>query len=148
VERAVGLLDAQDLHDVLEGHGLEVEAVGGVVVGADRLGVAVDHDGLVARLGEREAGVAAAVVELDPLADAVGAAAEDDDLLRVGGPRLVLDLAHRGGFVGRVHVGGLGLELGGAGVDALEDGGDAEPFAGAADLALVPAGEMRRGGRR
>ena len=90
VERAVLLLDAEDLEDVLEGQRLEVEAVGGVVVGGDGLGVAVDHDRLVAGLGEREAGVAAAVVELDALADAVGAAAEDDDLLarRWGGPRI------------------------------------------------------------
>ena len=45
---------------------------------------------LVARLGEREAGMAAAIVELDALADAVRAAAEDDHLLRVGrlAPRL------------------------------------------------------------
>ena len=90
VQRAVLLLDAEDLEDVLEGQRLEVEAVGGVVVGGDGLGVAVDHDGLVAGLGQREAGVAAAVVELDALADAVGAAAEDDDLARWprGGPRI------------------------------------------------------------
>ena len=80
VQGAVFLLDAEDFEDVLERQGLEVEAVGGVVVGGDRLGVAVDHDGLVAGLGQGEAGVAAAVVELDALADAVGAAAEDDDL--------------------------------------------------------------------
>jgi hypothetical protein len=85
VQRAVLLLDAQDLHHVFEGQRLEIEAVGGVVVGRDGLGVAVDHDGLVARIAERETGVAAAIVELDPLADAVRAAAEDDDLLRAVG---------------------------------------------------------------
>ena len=121
VQRAVLLLDAEDLEDVLEGERLEVEAVGGVVVGGDGLGVAVDHDGLEAGLGQREGGVAAAVVELDALADAVGAAAEDDDLARVGGAALVLGDAAVLDLVGRVHVGGLRLELGGAGVDALED---------------------------
>ena len=83
VQRAVLLLDAQDLHHVLEGQRLEIEPVRGVVVGRHRLGVAVDHDRLVARVGQREAGVAAAVVELDPLPDPVRAAAEDDDLLAV-----------------------------------------------------------------
>ncbi len=58
---------------------LEVEPVGGVVVGRDRLGVAVDHHGLVALRAEAARGVDAAVVELDPLADPVRAAAEDHD---------------------------------------------------------------------
>ena len=63
---------------------------------------------------QREAGMAAAIVELDPLPDAVGPAAEDDDLLPVGGLRLVL------GIIGRIHVGGGRGEFGGTGVDALE----------------------------
>ena len=41
-------LGVQHLEDVLERQRLEVEAVAGVVVGRDGLGVAVDHDGLVA----------------------------------------------------------------------------------------------------
>ena len=58
---------------------LEVEAVGRVVVGRDRLRVAVDHHGLVAELAVRPRRVHAAVVELDPLADPVGPGAEDHD---------------------------------------------------------------------
>ena len=45
----LALLDPDQLEHVLGGERLEVEAVGGVVVGGDRLRVAVDHDGLVAR---------------------------------------------------------------------------------------------------
>jgi hypothetical protein len=97
VQRAVLLLDAQDFHHVFEGQRLEIEPVGGVVVGRDGLGVAVDHDGLVARVAQRETGVAAAIVELDPLADPVRAAAEDDDLFARRGPRLAFHLAHHGG---------------------------------------------------
>ena len=67
------LLDPDDLEHVLEGERLEVEPVAGVVVGGDRLRVAVDHDGLEPGLPQREAGVHAAVVELDALADAVRA---------------------------------------------------------------------------
>jgi hypothetical protein len=39
-------LDVADLQHVLDGQRLEVEPVGGVVVGGDRLRVAVDHDRL------------------------------------------------------------------------------------------------------
>ena len=72
---------AHDLEHVLCGQRLEIEPVGGVVIGRHRLRIAIDHDGLVTRVGQREGGVAAAIVELDALADAVRAAAENDDLL-------------------------------------------------------------------
>ncbi len=45
-DRAGGALGVVDLEHVLEGERLEVQPVGGVVVGRHRLGVAVDHDGL------------------------------------------------------------------------------------------------------
>ena len=117
------LLHMHDLEHVLQGQRLEIEAVGAVVVGGDGLGIAVDHDGLVAVLPERHRGMNAAIVELDALADAVGAAAQHHDLLAVGGPGLALLL------VGRVHVGGVGGELAGAGVDPLVDRADAEGVA-------------------
>ena len=126
-EDPVGPLVVEHGRDVLEGQRLEVEAVRGVVVGRDRLGVAVDHDGLEAGLRERVAGVDAAVVELDALPDPVGPAAEDRDLGPVGAERFVLVL------VGRVEVGRLRLELGGAGVDRLVDGDDAELLPAPAD---------------
>ena len=64
---------------VLARQRLEVQAVAGVVVGAHRLRVAVDHHRLEPGVAQGERGVHAAVVELDALADAVRAAAEDDD---------------------------------------------------------------------
>ena len=82
---AAALLDARDLDHVLGGQRLEIEPVGGVVVGRDRLGIAIDHDGLDAGLAQRIGGMDAAIVELDALADAVGAAAEDDHLAPVAG---------------------------------------------------------------
>ena len=112
-----------DGENVFKHERLKVEAVAGVVVGGDGLRVAVDHDGLVAVVLERESGVAAAVVELDALADAVGAGAENDDLGRCGRRRLVLFV------VGGVEVGRHGFEFGGAGVDELEDGANSLPFA-------------------
>jgi hypothetical protein len=44
-------LDVDDLQHVLGRQRLEIEPVGGVVVGRDRLRIAVDHDGLVAGVG-------------------------------------------------------------------------------------------------
>ena len=142
VKGAVRLFHPQDFEDVFQRQRFEVKPVGGVVIGADRFRVAVDHDGFIARIGQREAGVAAAIVELDPLADPVRAAAEDDDLFRIRRPRLTLHVAHRGDLIGGIHIGRLGLELRAAGVDALEDGGDAKAAAGAADLILIPAGQV------
>ena len=66
-------LTVADRKHLLDAERLEVEPVGGVVVGRDRLGVAVHHHGLVAELPESLRGVDAAVVEFDSLADPVGA---------------------------------------------------------------------------
>ena len=90
------LLGAQDLQHVLGRQRLEIEPVGGVVVGRDGLRVAVDHDRFIAGVAQREGGVAAAIVELDALADAVRPAAEDDDLLARRDLRLVGELAGEG----------------------------------------------------
>ncbi len=70
---AGGLPVDHGLH-VLEGERLEVEPVGDVEVGAHRLGVAVDQDGLDPLGADGLHRLHAAAVELDALADAVGAA--------------------------------------------------------------------------
>ena len=119
-DHPVRLLDLHDVEHVLVGQRLEIEPVGGVVVGGDGLRVAVDHDRLVAVLGQGEDAVHAAVVELDPLADPVRPAAEDHDLFPAGDLRLALIL------VGGVEIGGVGDELGRAGIDPLEDRPDPE----------------------
>ncbi len=75
VQGAVFLLDPQDFQNMFKGEGFKIKAIRGVIIGADGFGVAVDHDGLIARRGEGIAGVTAAIVELDALADAVGTAA-------------------------------------------------------------------------
>jgi hypothetical protein len=141
-DHAVGLLVLHDVQQLFAVERLEVELVGGVVVGGDRLGVRVDHDRLDAFLLERVGRVAAAVVELDALADAVGSAAEDDDLLAVGADGLVLLV------VGRVVVGGVGGELGGAGVNGLEHGVHAQGLARGAHLGLLGSGAGRRSADR
>ncbi len=64
-----------DVQHVFVRQRFEEQAVARVVVGRDRLGVAVDHHRLVTRVAQRERRVHAAVVELDALADPVGTAA-------------------------------------------------------------------------
>ena len=78
---AVGLLALVEVEHRLEAHLVEDQLVAHVVVGADRLGVVVEHHGLVPELARRLERVDAAPVELDARADAVGARAEHHDLL-------------------------------------------------------------------
>src|SRR5215213_7771630 len=107
------LLAPYDLEHMLRRERLEVEARRSIVVGGDGLRVGVDHDRVVAALLQGVTGVDAGVVELYPLADAVGAAAEDDD----GGVLLTPDLVLL--LVGGVVVGRACRELAGAGIDGL-----------------------------
>ncbi len=114
-DHALGLLLADDLQHVLQGQRLEIQPVGGVEVGGHRFRVAVDHDGFVAVLAQGESGMDAAVVELDALADAVGAAAQHHDFGAVGRFGLALFL------IGGIQIGGAGGEFGGAGIHPLVD---------------------------
>ncbi len=126
-KRALGLFDMDQLQHVFGGQRFEIEAIGGVVVGRHGFRVAVDHDGFKIDFLEGESGVAAAIVELDALADPVRAATQDDRFLAVRRCGFAFrDLAQGAGLVGRVHVGGVGGEFGGAGVDALEDRANAQ----------------------
>src|SRR5690606_11285360 len=137
------LFGAHHFEHVFQGQRLEVQPVAGVVVGGDRLRVAVDHDGLVAGLRQGEGRVDAAVVELHALADPVGSGAEDDDLGLAAGRDLGL-LVVAGVQVGR----GRG-ELGGAGVHGQVDRVHVEGvaqlphdfFGAAGDLADLRVGE-------
>ena len=77
---------------VLGGQWLEVEAVAGVVVGGDGLRIAVHHDRLEAGITQGEAGVHAAVVELESLPDPVRTRSQDHHLGTVRRHDLVLVL--------------------------------------------------------
>ena len=127
-----------DRHHVFERERLEVQPVGRVVVGRHGFRIAVDHHRLEAVLLEAEDGMAAAVVELEPLPDAVGTAAEDDHLAGRRRRRLAFLL------VGAVHVRRERLELGRAGVDALVGGPQAELGALLAHRRLVHLEDVRQ----
>eukprot|EP01136_Pigoraptor_vietnamica_P010232 Opistho-1_new@47646 len=142
-QRPVRHFDGENFQHVFGRQRLEIEAVGRVIVGRHGFRVAVHHDRFIADLAQREAGMDAAIVELDPLPDPVRPAAQDYDLLAIGRRGFILRLAEQRRFIGRIHVGRLRLELGGAGVDALEDGAHAQLVAQLAHFILRHAAGHR-----
>ena len=123
--RAGELLGVEYLQDVLERQRLEVEPVGGVVVGGHRLRIAIDHHRLETDLRQGRCGVHTAVVEFDALADPVRSRAQDQHLGLLG-LRGHLGFGGRVELVAAVVVRRLGLELRGAGVHRLVHRMDAE----------------------
>ena len=145
---AVGALNIDNVHDVLVGKRLKVKAVGRVVVGRNGLGIAVDHDGLKAAGRQRVARVHAAVIELDTLANAVGAGAQDHRLGLVRrrslvGSHALLGIRTRAVdvLVRLVVVLRGARELRSAGIDRLHAGNHAQALAIGAHKALVRAGQ-------
>src|SRR2546423_10238762 len=69
---------------MLEGERLEIELVGDVEIGRDRLGVRVDHDRLVTLLAQSERGTYAAVIELHALPDPIRPASQNHNRLLAG----------------------------------------------------------------
>jgi len=122
------LFDAHDFDDILGGQRLEIEPVGGVVIGRDGFGVAIDHDRLDAGLAQAVGGMDAAIVELDALADPVGPAAQNDDLLAVARIGLAFRRLDAVALVAGIHIRRQRGELGGTGIDALVDGMKTEPM--------------------
>ena len=112
LDQIIVIFSPVDMDDVFGCERFEIKFVGSVVIGGDRLRVGIYHDRFVSVFPEGEAGVDAAVVELDPLTDSVWASSEDEDLRFLG----------RAGFVvihvvGGVVVGGIGLKFSRAGIN-------------------------------
>src|ERR1035438_2233200 len=77
--------------------------------------------------------MAAAVIELDALSDAVWPAAQDHDLLAVAGAGLA------GAFIVGIKIWSEAFELGSAGIHAAEDGGHAQLLAPVAHRDFIRA---------
>jgi hypothetical protein len=121
-------LGTEYFEDVLEGQRLEIQPVGGVVVGGYRFGVAVDHHGFKTHLRQRGCRVHTAVVEFDALADPVRPGAQDQHLGLLG-LRGHLGLGGWVEFIAAVVVGRLGLELRRTGVHRFVHRMDVQPLA-------------------
>ena len=149
MQRSGRLFGAQDLQHVFGRQRFEIEPVRRIVIRRDGLRIAVDHDGFVACITQGKCGMAAAIVELDALANAVRTAAEDDDFLSIGDLRFGGERAGEWHFIGRVHVSGRRSKFGGAGIDALEDRMNIQLVAQLGDFAsgsiLGEAGKARIG---
>ena len=98
---------------IFEGQRFKIQAVAGVVIGGDGLGIAIDHDRLVAVVAKCECRMAAAVIEFNSLPYSIGSAAQDDDFLFRGWRRLILF------FICGVEVRRVAFKFGGAGIHAL-----------------------------
>ena len=111
-----------NLNDVLGSEGLEIQAIGSVVVRGDGFRVAVHHNCFVSGFGQSVSRVHAAVIELDALADAVRTSTEDEDFLALAGiclaARAVLELE----LIGGVEVRSESLEFRRTSVDPFEHG--------------------------
>src|SRR5262249_4552182 len=106
------------------------EAIAGVVIGRDGFRIAIGHDRLVTVVTKCERSMAAAVIELNSLPDAIRTATQDDHFLFRSRRRLVFFL------VGRIEIWSVALKLGRAGINALVDGLDFVFLAQMADLFL------------
>ena len=78
-DHADRMLVGDDVENVFQRDGLEIEAVARVEVGAYGLGIVVDDDRAVSVLAQRPDAVDARVIELDSLADADGSGPKDED---------------------------------------------------------------------
>ena len=129
-DHALGLLQIDNLQHILQRHRLEIQAIRGIVISGDGLRITVDHDGFIAIFTHGQRRVHAAVIEFNTLADAIGATAQHQDLVPIGGGRLALLL------VGGIHIGGGGGEFGRAGVHSLVDRADTQTLAMLPNLCL------------
>ena len=136
-DHLIGLLLMQNVHDVLGREGLEIQLIGGRVVGRDRLGVVVDDDGLIARAPDGLHRVDGGVVKLHALTDADRTRAEHDDLLLVRAARLALCA----GGIGGVEIGDVSAGV--AGVHHLVGGVEPQLHALGIHILLAHAPEPR-----
>src|SRR5579859_13295 len=116
---ALRLFAFDDGEHVFQCQRLKIQAVRSVVVGRNRLRIAIHHDGFETVFVQRIGSVAAAIIKLNALPDAVRAAPQNHDFwprLRV---RFVLVL------VSRVEIRREGFKLRGARVHAFENRRDA-----------------------
>ena len=68
-----------DFQYIFQRHRLEIQTIRGVVVGRNRFGITVDHDGFITVIAQRQCRMNAAVVKLNALSNAVRSTADHHD---------------------------------------------------------------------
>ena len=126
-----------DFEHILQRQGLKIEPVGGVVVGRNSLGIAIDHDGLDSSITQCKGSVYAGVIELHSLTDAIWSTAKDYYLLPLRWDNLC-ELV-----VAAVVVRRKGWELPRTGVNRLENRPDPLRIALSSDLFLAHTSQLR-----
>src|SRR5690606_12668928 len=114
-DHADGFFFVNDFKHVFQRDWFKEQTIRGVIVGGYGFRVAVDHNGFVAVFAHSESGVYTAVVKLDTLANTVGAATDNQNLFLVAGISFALF------FISGIHVSRRSGELGGTGINPLED---------------------------
>ncbi len=107
-----------NIEDVLERKRLKIKFVAGIVIGRDRFRIRIHHDGFEPEFTQGERGVDAAVIEFNPLADAIGPAAQNHDFALPAFASLVLIP------VGRIIIRRVRFEFRSAGIDQSISGSD------------------------
>ena len=75
------LFFANDLDDILAGQRFEIQTIRRIIIRRNGFGITVDHNRLEPRLAQSHHRMNAAIIEFDPLPDAVGSATQNDNFL-------------------------------------------------------------------
>ena len=134
---AAAIQPLDHIEHILKREWFKEQEIACVIICRNRFRIRVDHHAFKAHRLTGKRGLAAAVIELDALTDAVGSTAKNHDLLVVGHANLIvkhwLAIDGVGRFVGRVVVRRGGFELSRASVDELVHRLDAETLSSRAN---------------
>ena len=126
--RTVATLILKYISDTFLVQCFEIEAITGVKIRGDRLGIGIDQDALHAYFLKRPGRVNAAIIKLDSLPDAYRPATNDHGFLLCQRPGFIFLL------ISAVEIRGLGIEFGGASIHHLEHRADLPFVAGLSHL--------------
>ena len=130
---AVRCFQFDDIHHPFKGEFIEIQAVAHVVVGGNRFGVIVDEHTPPSPLPQGIQAGYGAPVEFYRTADAVGTGSQHNNRTAIF---LIINIIDRA-IVSKIQVIGLGRELGGKGINLLDDRQDAQLFSAGTDLVHI-----------
>ena len=110
----------ENFQNILGSQRFEIQTIGRIIVGRHRFGITVDHDRFITRVRQREAGMNAAIIKLDPLPNTIWSAAQYDNLFTIGWLALAFRHTKAWRLISRIHIWRFRLELRSAGINPLE----------------------------